>query len=396
MKPRIMLVGPSARFMSGITYYTYSLANALAETADLSVLLMRRLLPRFLYPGSGRVGGTFTGLTLPRRASVFDGVDYFWIPSLFRARKFLREQRPEVLVLQWWTGTVLHSYLALARAAKRHGARVVIEFHETLDPGEQKRRLFHAYVNRLAPQLFAKADAFVVHSVFDRRLVCERYGLDAQRVMVIPHATYSHYQVGSPRPNRSAEEFNLLFFGLIRPVKGLEYLLDAFDRLPREVADLYRLTIVGEPWEGCDALVAGIAGRRNAHRITVVNRYVTDEEADEHFRAADAVVLPYVRCSQSGVLHIAMAYRLPVIASAIGGIPEALEGYGSYVLTAPGDVDSLTNALARVRNLDIAPETPLPRWDDSADALCTLVRKLTGTPQHSANRENESGDAIPA
>ena len=73
-----------------------------------------------------------------------------------RAARFVRKQRPEVLVLQWWSGTVLHSYLALSWLARGLGTKVVVEFHEVLDPGEQNRKWFSAYVRRLSPRLFAR------------------------------------------------------------------------------------------------------------------------------------------------------------------------------------------------------------------------------------------------
>ena len=82
---RVMLVGPGQRFLSGITAYTFALANTLAAESELSVLLMRRLLPRRLYPGAKRVGSPLTSTTLPCNVPVFDGVDYYWMPSILRA-----------------------------------------------------------------------------------------------------------------------------------------------------------------------------------------------------------------------------------------------------------------------------------------------------------------------
>ena len=130
---RVCIVGPGTRFLSGITYYTYGLAGALAGEVRVSAVLMRRLLPRFLYPGRRRVGTDISTIALPDGVRAYDGVDWFWLPSLLGALRFLRREKPDVLVLQWWTGTVLHSFLALAFAARRRGARVVIEFHESLD-----------------------------------------------------------------------------------------------------------------------------------------------------------------------------------------------------------------------------------------------------------------------
>ena len=76
-----LVVGPSYRFSSGLSAYTYRLSHALAESAEVSVLLLRRLIPKLLYPGRSRVGDDlcFPHYDLP----VFDGVDWFWGTSLF-------------------------------------------------------------------------------------------------------------------------------------------------------------------------------------------------------------------------------------------------------------------------------------------------------------------------
>src|SRR6185437_7650522 len=97
----------------------------------------------------------------------------------------------------------------------------------------------------------------------------------------------------------------------------------------------YWLTIVGETWEHCEPIVAMARSSRHHDRITIMNRYVTDVEADAYFAAADVVVLPYRSSSQSGVLHLAMEYGLPVVATRVGGLAEAAAAYdGADVVEA--------------------------------------------------------------
>ena len=113
MTKRLCVVGPGFLFMSGISVYTWSLTQALAADFDVSVLLLRRLMPRRLYPGGERVGAALTSLdygAVPH----FDGIDWFWGLSLIRGLRFFSAQRPEGLILQWWTAAVGHTYLLLA------------------------------------------------------------------------------------------------------------------------------------------------------------------------------------------------------------------------------------------------------------------------------------------
>jgi glycosyltransferase involved in cell wall biosynthesis len=358
------VVGPGTRFLSGITYYTYGLANALAGHGQVSVILLRRLLPRRLYPGHRRVGADLAGVRLPENAAAFDGLDWFWMPSLVRALIFLRRHRPQTLVLQWWTGTVLHSYFALALAARLMRIPLVIEFHEALDTGEDRIPLAGRYVNALAPRLFRAASAYVVHTEHDRDLVCGRFGLDPARVRVVPHAIYTHSHGAAPAPLRPAPDdvCNLLSFGVIRPFKGLEDLLAAFDAMSDEEAGRYWLTIVGESWEGVDA--AGmVADARHSDRITLVNRYVTEAEADGYFRGADAVVLPYHRSSQSGPLHMAFGYGLPAVVTAVGGLVEAVAPYEGAVVVQPKDPESLLGGIRRAAELRGSTFSHPRSWD---------------------------------
>ena len=133
---RVMVVGAGWHMTSGISHYTYRLATALAERHQVSVLLMRRLIPRRVYPGAARVGADVTHAVYPEQVPVYDGVDWYWGRSMRGAIEFMDRERPEVVILQWWTGAVLHSYLRLASHAARHGARVIMEWHETQDVGE--------------------------------------------------------------------------------------------------------------------------------------------------------------------------------------------------------------------------------------------------------------------
>ena len=353
-KIRICIVGAGTRFLGGISYYTIHLVNALARHNNVSVILMRKLLPTRLYPGWKRVGASLTSLEFDPAVRVFDGVDWYWVPSMLRALLFLLRERPDVVVFQWWSGTVLHSYLLLALVSRLLGARIVIEFHEVQDPGEAKLPLAQVYVRLVVPFLVRLARGFVIHSEYDRKLLQSHYDLEQRPAALIPHGPYNHYQSGErEQERRIAPESccNLLFFGLIRPYKGLEDLIMAFDSLPENEIDRYWVTIVGETWEGCTMPASLIERSRYRDRITFVNRYVSDVEVSKFFSEADAVVFPYHRSSSSGPLHIAMSCGLPVVVTRVGGLIEAVAGYDGAIVASPGDPAALQDALLKVAEL---------------------------------------------
>ncbi|HEY9286446.1 MAG TPA: glycosyltransferase, partial [Candidatus Dormibacteraeota bacterium] len=218
-EPRICVVGAGTHFLSGISYYTMRLVNALAARHRVSAILMRQLLPTRFYPGRSRVGAP---LGLFEYGGDTASVDWFWFPSIVRAIALLIRERPNVVVFQWWSATVLHTYLALALVTRLLRGRVVIEFHEVLDAGEAGIPLVRGYVRLVAPLLWRLASGFVVHSEFDRARIRSEYRTDRRPVLLVPHGPYDQYRTVT-RPKPAADEdstFNFLFFGVIRPFKG--------------------------------------------------------------------------------------------------------------------------------------------------------------------------------
>jgi glycosyltransferase involved in cell wall biosynthesis len=381
---RVCVLGSGTRFLSGVSYYTQQLAVALSYSHQVSVILMRQLLPTRLYPGKRRVGMPLTQLRYPPAVPVFDGVDWYWLPSIVHAVLFLLRERPQVAILQWWTGTVLHTYLALSIVARLCGARVIVEFHEMLDTGEARIWLARRYARVVASALLRMADGYVVHSDYDRVALERHYTLDARPIVVIPHGPYSQYhrkpsanevQLQSP-PNCC----HLLYFGVIRPYKGVEDLIKAFDALPPSAITGYHLTVVGETWEGWTAPANLIARSRYRDHITFVNRYVSDEEVADYFAMADAVALPYHRSSASGPLHVAMSHGLPIIVSAVGGLTEAVAGYEGAIVTPPGDVPALRAAFEQVAPLRGKRFADPHSWQRTADRYAELFTMLLEPP----------------
>ncbi|MGH3249215.1 MAG: glycosyltransferase [Trebonia sp.] len=392
----VCLVGPGWRFTSGISYYTCRLANSMADDqCETNVILLRRLLPRLLYPGKQRVGLKRARMEYSSDISVFDGIDWWWGTSVLRALRFLRARRSKVLLLEWWTAATLHTYLLLAVAARVAGMRVVIELHELQDPGEAGLALARSYGHLGLRALIRLAHGCIVHSKADWQLFESNYGPMDVRVALVPHGPYDQFrdlqETSDPdiatamaavrQAPKSDGVVNLLFFGLIRPYKGLEDLLRVFNALPREEAERFWLTVVGETWEGCTEPAHLIATSPHADRITFVNEYVPDEVVGAAFAHADVAVLPYRRSSSSGILHVGMSWGLPVVVTSVGGLPEAANGYAGAVFVPPEDPASLKDGLMKAATL-AGQKFPDPRsWQDTVAAV--RLAASVDQPQHS-------------
>lgn len=376
------MVGPGKAFLSGMTYHTYGLLSALAPGGPTSAILLRNLVPKRLYPGRDRVGADLSHLRLPPEVSRTDGIDWWWGPGMAEAVWKLLRRPPAVLVVQWWSAAVWHTELVLVAVARLRGAKVVIEVHEIMDTAEQRHRLAGIWRRVLAPALMASADHVVVHNTGDQAAVVAGFGVRRSHVSVVAEPPFDHYDMGTTAPERSDDAtVELLFFGTIRPYKGLEDLITAFDLLCADAdaagdGDRWRLTVVGETWEGWNEPAVRIARSPHRDRITFVNRYVADEEVDQWFRACDLVVLPYRRSSTSGPLLVAMSYGLPVVVTEVGGLPEAVDGYSGAVEVEAGSVPRLVDGIRKAELLTGVRHQAGRSWVDVGREHEALYRSL--------------------
>jgi glycosyltransferase involved in cell wall biosynthesis len=108
-----------------------------------------------------------------------------------------------------------------------------------------------------------------------------------------------------------------------------------------------RLVIAGEFWEPVEAYERQMAESGVAPSVTILNRYIPNEEVGQLFSAADVVVMPYLDASQSGVVTLASQFGLPGIATRVGGLPEAVLDGETGLIVPPADADALARALVR-------------------------------------------------
>lgn len=374
---KVCVVGPSKKFLSGISYYTIRLSNSLAPRYDVSVICFRNLLPKFLFPGSKHVGQDLSSLNYREGLPVLDGMDWNNPVTWYRAYRFLLREKPDVILLQWWTSSVAHLHLLISLFNRRR-AKVILEFHEVVDPFEESILPIRLYSRIMGRLLIRRADGYVAHSESDKKLLAEKYGMDAERIRVIPHGLYDQYQAVDRESARKALGLNsdnvIMSFGLIRPYKGIPYLIRAFGELPADVAARSRLLLVGEIWEDRESVTTAIAESRYKDRILLLDRYVSDDEVATYFSAADTVVLPYTRASQSGVAHIAMAFGKPIVVSKVGGLQESMADYTGTYFVPPGDTAAITEALVRILLEKPGPfEPPKRGWEEIVEKYSAII-----------------------
>jgi glycosyltransferase involved in cell wall biosynthesis len=375
---KVCVVGPSKKFLSGISYYTIRLANALTARYGVSVVCFRNLLPKFLFPGNKHVGQDLSNLSFNNGVSVFDGMDWNNPLTWYRAYRFLVKEKPDVIILQWWTSSAAHMHLIINLINIRIKAKIILELHEVVDPFEESVLPIRIYSRVMGKLLISRADGYVAHSESDKKLLAEKYRMSVDSIQVIPHGLYDQYQAidrGSARRSLGLNSENVIMsFGLIRPYKGIPNLVRAFGELPADIAMQSKLLLVGEIWEDRESVVAAIDACPYKGRVVLLDRYVSDDEVAKYFSAADVVVLPYLRASQSGVAHIAMAFGKPIIVSRVGGLQESMADYSGTYFVQPGDSTAIKDAVVKVLSERPGPfEPPRRGWDDIVEKYSGII-----------------------
>ena len=144
--------------------------------------------------------------------------------------------------------------------------------------------------------------------------------------------------VGLPESLRGQKY--ILFFGLIAPYKGVEFLLQAFGKLQQKHPDI-KLLIAGSGKLYFDESLY----RGNAN-VVLMNRYVPLAQLADLLKNALFTVCPYKDATQSGVVQTAFSMGTPIVASDVGNFAKAIENGKSGVIVPPCDVDALTGAMA--------------------------------------------------
>ncbi|TDC45559.1 glycosyltransferase [Actinomadura sp. KC345] len=356
-KRRITIVGPAFPYKGGGAHHTTELAHRLAAAGhDVVIESWRAQYPGFLYPGQQTIsdpeGEPFSGT---RRRLDWRRPDGWW-----RTGRALRAR--DLVVLAVLSPVQVPSYLGIL-AGLRRGAPVVALCHNVL-PHERK-----PYDEPLMKRLLRKVDGVLVHSEAQAGLA---RGLTARPVRVAEMPAHLPVAPAPARDDRKVRR-RLLFFGIVRPYKGLDVLLRALAKGPDDVA----LTVAGEFWGGLDETRELIGSLGLTSRVELRPGYVPAADVPGLFAAADALVLPYRTATASQNVWMAHEHGLPVIATDVGGFADQVRDGVDGLICAPDDVASLAGALngfytpgepERLRS-GVRPVDHAPVWAAYLDAL---------------------------
>lgn len=274
-----------------------------------------------------------------------------------RLIRYTAGAKPKVFHILWNNSNkfIYFDRTGLMLYYKLRGKKIVFTAHN-VNVGRRDGK--DSALNRLTLKIqYRLSDHIFVHTEKMKSELLEEYGVHDRAVTVIPFGINNSVPdtdlsslQAKGRLGIAPGEKTLLFFGVIRQYKGLEYLVRAFQKLA-EGGGQYRLIIAGRAKKGSESYLAEIqeAIARGPGRSQVTQRieFVSDAEAELYFKAADVCVLPYTQIFQSGVLFLSYSFGLPVIATDVGSFEDDIvEGKNGFLCKAC-DAEDLARAIER-------------------------------------------------
>ncbi len=334
------LIGPIHPFRSGEAQSNTMLCENLAQNHDVIAFSFKMLYPKFLFPGTSQYYDSPKELNFDQHF-IFNSLNPFnWITSFLKIRK----QNLDVVLVTWYT-IFLAPFLTIMLSLFRifSNTKICIFAHNVY-PHED------SILNKIFTwPVLALGDYFIVFSSkteYDLKQIFP----DA-KVKILVETTYDNHfkqQVVSQEQAREKLEIKsadnvALFFGLVRPYKGVKYLIEAIPEVLKKID--VKFYVVGEFWEDVKQYHKRIAELKIDDNLTIVDQYVSDEDAILYFSAANLFVLPYISATYSAVIPLAYGYNKPVIVSDVLGLTDLVDDGQTGYIVPPQNPEALAEKI---------------------------------------------------
>jgi glycosyltransferase involved in cell wall biosynthesis len=316
--------------------------------------------------------------------------------KLFR---YAARSKPKVLHILWNNKVESFDRTLLMLYYKLRGKQIALTAHNV---NQARRDAKDSWLNRATLKIqYQLCDHIFVHTQKMKDELCQDFGVAEKVVTVIRHPVNHAFPDTELTPAAAKRRLGLrddekaiLFFGRIRPYKGIEYLLDAFRLLSADEQANYRLIVAGEPKKGSEEYLDEIKRtvQRDFKQGQVILRiqFIPDEEMEMYLKGADVLVLPYKEIFQSGVLFLAYSFGLPVVATDVGSFREEIVEGSTGFLCQPGDPAELAKAIETYFSSDLFRNLKVRRqevkdyananhsWHAVAELTCNAYKKMLG------------------
>lgn len=343
---KIFVIGPIFPFRGGIAHSNRVLCENLSKSHQVTAISFSRMYPEFLFPGkSQKEVNSGPDFSIPTEY-VLDSVNLL---SWKKIADKIKKEEPDWVVFQWWHTFFAPAYWTIAKFGKNPQTKfLVICQNLSQHEGSVAHNVLNAFLHYpLTKLFFAQVDRFITLSSSDLK--------DLKTLLPTAHAdwiTESTYETQfgeKPSKEEARKKIGIqtdaiLFFGFVRPYKGLKFLLQSLPIVLKKKPDL-KLIIVGEFWNDKKEYFDLIEKLGLSKNLLIVDKYVSNEEVPAYFAAADAVVLPYTSSTESGIIQLAYGLNTPVITTAVGGNVDLIENEKTGMLCKPENPTDLAKKI---------------------------------------------------
>ena len=343
---KIAVVGPVYPYYSGIAHYTGLLVTALKKKYEVVTYSYSMQYPKFMFKREQKDYGNRTFEIKDAKFKINTALPHNWISS----RKLLLKEKPDLMIVQWWHPYFAPCYQTMLSGLKKHFP-VIFVCHNVL-PHER-----FPFDRLLSKNTLSKGYFCILHSKEDEKDLKGLLPSMQYKRTVLP--TYNAFKLsGIGRKDAreqlgvSDDEQMILFFGLVRKYKGLKYLILAAGKIVEHLPKA-KIFIVGDFGSDKDEYMELIEKSGVKDHFVIRDGYVPDKEVEPYFAAADVNVCPYISATQSAIVQIAFGFEMPVIATDVGGLPEAVTDGRTGLIVPHADPDALANAVIRYFDEDL-------------------------------------------
>ncbi|MCK4653637.1 MAG: glycosyltransferase [Candidatus Cloacimonetes bacterium] len=343
---KIAFLGPAYPLRGGIAQFIALLAEEfIKNNHEVKIFSFRKQYPKLLFPGKKQIDENEKPPPFNIQPILTPYNSFTWIPTA----KKIKQWQPDILILKYWIPFFAPAFGFVLFILKSSNIKIIylidnIEFHE--------KWLFAKILTKFA---FSKADKLVTLSKAVYKNAKEMF--PKKNTILGFHPTYNCYNQNRFDKKTVKEKLGLngkkviLFFGFIKPYKGLDILLYAFPKILEKIPNAH-LLIVGETYGSSEKYYKIIKDLKFLKNIKFIEKFVQTGEVEIFFKAADVLALPYKQATQSGIAQIGFDMQLGAVATPVGGLPEIVIDKKTGIVAKSCSSDDFAQAVVDFFKLD--------------------------------------------
>ena len=376
MVKSLVIIGPGWPLRGGLAAFDHQLASTFKDKEVHSRIETFSLqYPSFLFPGTSQ----YTNEPAPKDINIHAGINSINPFNWMKMGLQLKRERPDLIIVRYWIPFLAPCLGMICRIAKSNKHTKVIAIVDNMVPHEKRMG------DKMLTRYFAKSvDGFVTMS---NKVTTDVRYFSSKPIVFSPHPIFNHFgEAISKEAARKVlsigqDEKIILFFGYIRPYKGLDLLLNAMATNAIKHANI-KLMIVGEFYEDAQPYHDLLKTLALEEQVIIHAHFVADNEVKNYVCAADFIIQPYKNATQSGVTPLAYHFEKPMLVTNVGALADSVpNGKVGEVVEPNADaiakgIETLYNNGAAYYADNIKEEKKKYSWSQMADNFILLHQKL--------------------